>query len=245
MEQNNQKPSIKISGSGSAGGGNFDEIKISGSGKITGNATCNIFKISGSASVDGAIAIGEGSVSGSAKFHSDVKADYFKVSGSAKALGNFNAKELKVSGSLNIDLSLSGEQMHISGILKVLEDCNAETFELTGQCKIGGLLNADRIDISLEGKSDIKTIGAETIKVTTGSKTNNFIKDMLGIFTDQNQKLVAESIEGDDIYLENTICDVVRGGKIVIGKGCEIKLVEYTGSLDVQGGAKIETQNQI
>ena len=244
MEQNN-KPSIKISGSGSAGGGDFDQIKISGSGKISGNTTCNFFKISGSASVDGNIEMEEGHISGSAKFHNSVKANYLKISGSAKSLGSMDIKELKVSGSLNAEQALTGEQMNISGVLKLEGDCNAETFEMNGQCKIGGLLNADRIDISLEGKSDIKAIGAETIKVTAGSYGSNFIKEMIGIFSDQSQKLFCESIEGDDIYLENTICDEVRGGRIVIGKGCQIKLVEYTGTLEVNGDAKIETQRQI
>lgn len=34
-------------------------------------------------------------------------------------------------------------------------------------------------------------------------------------------------IEGDDIYLENTKADIVRGNKVKIGPGCQIGVVEY------------------
>lgn len=243
MDQTNSKPSIKISGSGSAGGGDFDQIKISGSGKITGDCSCAVLKISGSATIEGSLSADEAIVSGSAKFQSDLKADYLKISGSAKAHGNVVAKELKVSGSFTAEQGLSGEHMETTGSLKVSNDCNAEEFILRGQCKIGGLLNAGDIDIQLEGRSEIKTIGAECIKVTMG-RYGSFINDLINMFSDQNGKLICESIEGDDIFLENTICDVVRGGKIVIGRGCQIKLIEYSQTLEVDKEAKVDRQVQ-
>lgn len=244
MEQNTNKPSIKISGSGSSGGGEFDQIKISGSGKISGETSCNLFKISGSATIEGNIEMEEGSISGSVKFQNNVKAGELKISGSAKCVGSMTVKALKISGSFGSEGSISGEQIEVTGGLKLDGDCNAETFEMYGQCKIGGLLNADRIEISLEGKSDIKAIGAETVQIKCGHY-GGILKDVIGLFTDHNQRMYCESIEGDEIYLENTTCDVVRGGKIVIGKGCQIKLVEYTGSLEVQSDGQIETQTKL
>ena len=38
-------------------------------------------------------------------------------------------------------------------------------------------------------------------------------------------------IEGDNIHLENTICDIVRGDNITIGKGCTIGTIEYSNKL--------------
>lgn len=244
MEQNVNKPSIKISGSGSSGGGDFDQIKISGSGKISGDTKCNLFKISGSAHIEGNIEMEEGTVSGSAKFSNELKANELKISGSASCLGEVNAKRLKISGSFSGDASLSGEEVVVTGGLKIKGDCNAELFEMRGQCRIGGLLNADRVEICLDGKSEVKAIGAETIEIKCAHH-GSILKDVLGLFTDHHQRIYCESIEGDDIYLENTTCDVVRGGKIVIGKGCQIKTIEYTGSLEVHSEAKIETQAKI
>ena len=243
MEQMN-KPSIKISGSGSAGGGDFEEIKISGSGKITGGTTCALFKVSGSASIEGTLTTEDATVSGSASFKDDVKAEYLKVSGSAKAEKNVVAKELKASGSLSVGESLSGETMNVSGSLKVAGDCNAEEFTLSGQCKIGGLLNAGDIEISLEGKSEIKTIGTERITVTVG-RYGSFVKDLIGMFSDRSGKLICETIEGDEIRLENTLCDVVRGGKVVIGRGCQIKLVEYSESCEILEDARVESNQKV
>ena len=42
-----------------------------------------------------------------------------------------------------------------------------------------------------------------------------------------HSELVADIIEGDDIYLENTHAKVVRGNNITLGPGCEIAFVEY------------------
>ena len=45
--------------------------------------------------------------------------------------------------------------------------------------------------------------------------------------------LTTNLIEGDKITLENTKCKIVRGHDIVIGPGCEIDKVEYTGKLTI------------
>lgn len=244
MEQNYSKPSIKISGSGSAGGGEYEEIRISGSGKVTGDVSCNLIKISGSATIEGNLKAIDATVSGSARFTQEVSAENLKVSGSARVESNVTAKRLKTSGSFTVEGSLSAEEITTSGSLKVANDCNSETFNLTGQCRIGGLLNAGEIDISLEGKSEIKSIGAEHIKVTL-LKFGSFIKDIVGLFTDYSGKLICESIEGDEIYLENTICDVVRGGRITIGRGCQIKLVEYSETLDVLEDGRVDVKQPL
>ena len=73
-----KKGDIKISGSGSAGGGFYDEVKISGSGKITGDLDCNLLKISGSGKIDG-----------------NIKAKDIYTSGSFKSIGNVKCNEFK------------------------------------------------------------------------------------------------------------------------------------------------------
>jgi len=57
--------------------------------------------------------------------------------------------------------------------------------------------------------------------------------------------LSVKSIEADEIQLENTVADVVRGENIVISNGCRIKLVEYTGVLNITGNAIVEEQRKI
>ena len=51
--------------------------------------------------------------------------------------------------------------------------------------------------------------------------------------------LKAETIEGDDVYLEHTTAQVVRGNTVTIGEGCEIDLVEYRTDFKKTPGASV------
>ena len=65
---------------------------------------------------------------------------------------------------------------------------------------------------------------------TTGMLTYN--KD--------DEKTLYFYIEGDTIELENVKCDSVRGHNIKIGENCRIKMVEYTGSIEIDKKSKVE-----
>lgn len=54
--------------------------------------------------------------------------------------------------------------------------------------------------------------------------------------------LEVETIEGEDIDLESTKAELVRGRNVVIGAGCEIERVEYSGTLTVDKAAKVGEQ---
>jgi hypothetical protein len=57
--------------------------------------------------------------------------------------------------------------------------------------------------------------------------------------------LEVETIEGEEIDIEGTKADLVRGRNVVIGSGCEIERVEYSGTLTVDKTAKVEEQVKI
>lgn len=244
MESNQKLGNISISGSGSAGGGTYDTIKISGSGKLTGDTVCNEFKCSGSSKVENKLAAGTAKVSGSAKFVEDLKADYLSISGSSTLLANLSVKELKTSGSIRVDGTVDAEEIHVSGTIKIAKDCNAEAFYLSGGCQIGGLLNAGEIEIKLAGRCEISSIGTEVITVKH-NLGQNIITDLFGSLFNQDAALYSEIIEGDEIYLENTICKMVRGNTVRIGKGCKIETVEYSGTLEVADQGKVVNSIQV
>jgi hypothetical protein len=60
-----------------------------------------------------------------------------------------------------------------------------------------------------------------------------------------NAMLTVNSIEGDDIRLSSTRARVVRGNNVVIESGCEIDLVEYTGSLKINRGAEVKEKKKM
>lgn len=57
--------------------------------------------------------------------------------------------------------------------------------------------------------------------------------------------LEVETIEGDEIDLEGTKAELVRGKTVVIGAGCEIERVEYSGALTVDKAAKVGEQVKV
>lgn len=253
--------SLKISGSGSAGGGKYNEVKISGSGKITGNVECNEFHISGSGKVEGDVKTKEYKTSGSSRINGSLEAEEIKISGSSHIIGNIKCEEIHVSGSAHIEKSLQGGEVSISGSTRIEEnlrgehvkisggidisgDCEAEEFIARGSFKIGGLLNAGNIEVGIGGYCSAREIGGERIQVRELGSTGIWNK-IISMFTGHGVGLATDLIEGDDIYLEYTTAKIVRGNNIKIGKGCVIDTVEYKETLDVIDEGRVTNQVKI
>ncbi|MGZ7096125.1 MAG: polymer-forming cytoskeletal protein [Methanobacterium sp.] len=218
---------IKINGSGSSGGGKYNSVIINGNGKIDGDLDCIFLKISGQCTING-----------------NVNADSVNVHGHSLVKGNLESEKAKIHGDADIDGSVSIENAEIYGNIDVNGDCNAEAFKIEGTFAIVGLLNAGELELSLYGPSKAREIGGEKITVKKKGKY-----DFLGlkslIMPGGNKELTAETIEGDDIYLENTSAKVVRGNNIELGPGCEIELAEYKDSFVKDEKAEVNTQQKI
>ncbi|MCM3627876.1 polymer-forming cytoskeletal protein [Paenibacillus glycanilyticus] len=209
-----------ITGIGKSYGGDVHTAKIEGLGKIEGDIHCYEFQINGRGEVQGSLRAATASVNGMGNIRGDVRANKFNL-----------------EGKLTIDGNLTGEQLRMNGMVTVKGNCETETFEANGRMDIG-MLNAGQIKLTLQGSSHINEIGGEEIQIRKqpGSILEKWLKSVPGPF---GNKLNAGIIEGDNIYLEHTIADVVRGGDVKIGPGCTIGSVEYKQSLDVHGSSKI------
>ena len=236
---------IKISGSGTSGGGRYNEVTISGSGKINGDLECVDFKTSGSSKVIGNLKAETVKVSGSARIEGNVEAVEMKVSGSSHVTGQVKSQVLKISGSTHIEGSLYGEEVTIMGSAHIEKDCEVESFKASGNFKIQGLLNAGQVTINLGGKSSVKEIGGEHIEVKVSIIDNFFFKKAIDKMFNSRGELNTEIIEGDEIYLENTNAKIVRGNKVTIGEGCNIGLIEYSGEINVSNESIVKEQKKI
>lgn len=215
-----------ISGYGSSNGGEFHIVKLEGKARVDGGLHCTEFVTNGKSTVNG-----------------PVHAKTAVVNGDSTINGPLEAEHLTVHGRTVINGDLSGERLKVQGQVKVSRNCEAETFTCQGGFEIEGLLNAGEIDITLYGKGRVKEIGGESIKVRR--ETNQLAKWLRLMFTSLNGGLTAESIEGDDIFLEQTTAQVVRGNRITIGEGCRIDLVEYKDELILEGDALVRQQIQL
>ena len=251
---------IHISGSGRASGGRFNSVHISGSGKLQGAVECESFQVSGAgkveeggltvhgplfcsgaAKIEGPLAAGSGKVSGSLDVEGDAafgEGTELTVSGSIKVEGSLRAGKLSVSGVCKTEGDVSGTEITVSGVLKTPADVQAEKFQSSGALSIDGLLNAETVEIELNGDNAVGSIGGG--RVLARNKPRGF-----SLFGRQKRNcLKTELIEADEIDLENTDCRTVRGVNVHIGAECVIDRVEYSGTLttapDAQIGEKVK-----
>jgi cytoskeletal protein CcmA (bactofilin family) len=225
----NQKSNdLIISGVGSLSGGTFTNVSINGQAKINGDLNCSDFTIRGTGNVEGAVKTKRGKISGQIRVKSNLQSDEFKISGQANIGGNLEVKDARFSGVVSIKNSFTAGTVANTGIITVNGDCNSEVFISKGTFAIGGLLSAKNIDIYLHAPCKAKEIGGEKIRIHQ-DKIFSLRRLIKSIFPSLNINtgLYAETIEGDEVYLEYTKAKVVRENIVMIGKGCEIGLVEY------------------
>lgn len=236
---------LKISGAGSAGGGSFNEVRISGAGKVSGDVDCNMLNTSGASEVKGNVKAKTVKVNGASQFRGDVIAEELDINGGTTIDGNVEAGKIAMHGGATIGGNLKAGDVDIKGGIKIKGDCEAESFKSHGGFTIDGLLNADNIYVNIGGDCRVKEIGGEKIEVRKSDKAvyvfHNIIKDIFNI----RMNLVTDTIEGDDIYLEYTTAKVVRGNNVTIGPDCIIGLVEYKDYINISQGAQVNEQKKI
>ncbi len=242
-----KRNSASISGAGVISGGTYERVTISGAGKIDGDVETDDLRISGAGKVAGKVRAREITVSGTTTFAAGVHADEMRVSGSARVDGPVQVKELKCAGTFKATHDVSSEYIKISGSLHVDADVEAEIFKTSGGFQISGLLSADRIEIALGGRCTAREIGGEKIAVRRGGwRERGILFDgLIRLFTGGGPaSLHAQLIEGDEVFLEDTTAETVRGKTVEIGPGCEIGTVEYSESLRVAHDATVKNKTR-
>ncbi|MBR6322743.1 MAG: polymer-forming cytoskeletal protein [Lachnospiraceae bacterium] len=235
---------IKTSGSAEIAGGEYGEIHVSGSARYSGDISCRELHTSGSLKGEGSITVAEDlHVSGSCKCAGNVTASEVHVSGSATVDGAIScAEELHISGAVRCR-SIAAKEVKVSGRVETVGDVEGDFVKLSGGGTIGGLLNAENIEIRADNnlvsgtKLFIGSIGGSTIRVLLSG--GGFFRRAVGRNHRFAPFLVTESIEGDDLELDTVRTVRVSGRDVVIHSGCEIKTVEYSGTLTVDEGAEV------
>ncbi|MBW9171581.1 polymer-forming cytoskeletal protein [Clostridium estertheticum] len=241
----NMNNDLKMSGSGSSGGGKYNDVFISGSGKINGDLDCIYFKTSGSSKVIGNLKAETIKISGSSKIEGNVEVKDIRISGSTHVIGNLKSENVSISGSTHIDGNLYAQEVNISGSVTIGENCEAECFKANGGFKIQELLNAGQITIRLGGNCFVKEIGGEHIDIRVHPMDNSIFRKAIDKFFNTRAELTTDLIEGDDIYLQNTNAKIVRGNNITIGTGCNIGLIEYKGEINISDSSIVKNQKKI
>lgn len=221
--------SLIISGMGTYGGGEFDRVNISGSGKITGAIKCDALDVSGSAKLEEDITCNRAHVSGSCKVGKNMNAGEIVITGSYKQEGTITSERVEVSGMVKIKQCLNATKLYSTGMLTVEGDINGEEIKNEGMVNCSGLINCEHLEVLCIGGCKLNEVGAATISVKEQSWN---INKLISLFVPKLTRLSANVMEGDDIYLESSDVKVIRGRNIKLGRECHIDTIEYSGTFE-------------
>lgn len=240
---------MNISGAGHIPAGDYNEkISISGSGKLDGNIRCTAFSVSGAASGVGSVECsGRVGVSGSARIAEDLTANEVHVSGALKVMGNCTAEQMiRVSGGMSCDGTMKCAALAVSGGIRVNGGIEAEKISISGMVTTDGLMNAEEIEIKLaKAKSTAGSVGGSSIKIHSGAAERIFGWSVWSGIFGRCEFKVDESIEGDEVYIENVTAPLVVGRVVTVGEKCKIGLVQYSESIEVHPKAQVEKCEKI
>lgn len=237
-----ERPDVKIVGTGGSAGGVVGKLSITGDGELNGDIDALSFKCTGNAVVYGKVKTQSLKLTGELIVKGPLIGEKLSAVGMLHVGGDLYAQAAKISGETRVEGQINGEQIELSGYNTVRGGCQAERFKLHGSLHMDGMLNAETVEMKLFGESRIKEIGGGHIRIMRSGG----VWAVLGMFNSGGLKrLIVDSIEGDVIELENTEADFVRGSKVTIGPGCRIGLVEYIDSFHQDPTSKIEQYNQI
>ena len=237
---------MNISGSGHIPAGEYQEkVSISGSGKIDGNLRCLELSCSGAARAEGEIeCVEKARFSGSAHLEKGIRAKSISASGALKVGGSICVQnDLHCSGGVKCGGNLKAGQIKCSGAIEVANDIETEYFDSSGRVICKGLLNAERINISIDGTgSEIGSIGGSEIKIYCERTVKRITRMPLlsKLVGGTNGTLtVHELIEGDTVALESVKAPRAVGRVVAIGADCEISLVQYSEEIEIHPDAKV------
>ena len=231
-----------FSGVGTLDAGDYDKVRIAGSGRLRGEIRCRSFHSAGTTGGKGSLLCREEfKASGSFALEGALSADQVKASGTFRC-GGLKAKTAELSGSARIDGGASCGEWNASGVLKLAQGCEADCFRMKGGLDCAGLLNAETVEICFSPSSSrVQAIGGGSVLIEPMKDFDlvSLFSKLLGKTTRRESLTVAESIEADDVDLTNTVCPLVSGARVQIREGCRIDLVRYSESCEVSPEAEV------
>ena len=232
--------SMNISGCGSIPAGEYEEITVSGSGKLSGLVKCTSFSSAGFSSGEHIECAEKVKNSGHLKFSGNVKAKNLSTVGDFLCGGDVNvSEEISAAGAFDVKGGVTANKLSVSGLAKIGADVETEKISINGSLKCPGLVNAESVDIRFDGKVEIGSLGGSKVVISL-NKVKKFFKRLPLLSSAMRNAKIATAIEADEIEIDNVSCPRISGRNVVIGDGCVIDLVLYSESIEISPNAKVE-----
>ena len=205
------------------------DVKVMGDSTFQSNINARELNIYGDTTLRGRGILGVLKVRGDFKSYSQLEIkDKSIIMGNCEIKEDLKVKYIKIMGSINLDKNIYFDIINVLGEIKIIGNCEGNYFYSKGIAKIKGLLSAEKIEIVPKEISEIEEIGGSEM-IIRKSRGISILKG----------KVISKLIEGDNIILENTNCNIVRGHDINILSGCTIDKIEYTGELTIDKNSKV------
>ena len=222
---------MSISGAGRIAPGEYENIRISGSGRLCGLVRCASLRTAGACSGESLDCTGAAKTAGSCSFSGDI-----------------SSQELHCSGSFSCGGSLRVNSLSVCGAVSVKEDITAEAATVIGAIKCKGLLNAETIRIKSDGFCHIGAIGGCDVRIKPEHSRTVLLRIPLlsRLYKEKWEKIqIRDHIEADVIDLVNVSAPRVSGRVVTVGDGCHIDLVQYSEEIEISPKAKVGKTEKI
>lgn len=210
----------RITGSGILGGGVYNDISISGSGKISGDIKCDKLSVSGSCKSEGMI-----------------EAENISVNGSFKTEKSIKTKSLSANGAIVVEGDIKTDNFYVNGSVKT-DNTNvyAEYLEVNGSLSNEKELNADRVVVN--GRIKANEIVGTTIEILKNAHSLDISRFFR--FTSRGALLnKAETITCEKIEARCLRCNKICADNIILKRDCTVDYVECNGRLFIGRTCKV------
>ncbi|MFA9456855.1 hypothetical protein ACERJO_08775 [Halalkalibacter sp. AB-rgal2] len=213
-------------------------------------------KVIGNDRIKGKQEISEINISGTATFQKEVKTEFFEVIGRCKLNATVQSETFINKGScfvkdkltcnklINIGQgsfhNIDADSIKSFGSLKVNDSILCRTFQSTGYIKLDGELIGEHVSMEVSAPSKVHEIkGNEKVAIKSVKAT------FFNIISFVRRKVIANSIQGKNVYLEHTEANHVSGENVDIGKKCKIEEVFYKQRLKIHSSALVRKSTRI
>ena len=221
---------MRLVGKGAIPEGEYNTVKIKGSGLLHGKVKCVSFSASGASKGEDIECKKSFKASGRTTFFKNIKAANINIRGKLSCDGGLDAEEMiSLRGNSKCKKQIHCKELSSAGILKVGEDIQAQDIKISGAVHCNNLINAKNIQIKTDRLMNVGSIVGSDI-IIKRKRISPRIK----------RRLIVDSvIEGDNISLEYVSCRKVVGKNVTIGKGCKIDVIQYAYALKTSSKSNI------
>ncbi|MGL5766920.1 MAG: hypothetical protein ACRCX8_14885 [Sarcina sp.] len=225
---------FEANGIGRYCGGKYEDVNINGIVKIQDDIIAQKMTCNGIAKVNGLVKIANLDIAGILKQSGNLEVENLRVNGKINTMGNIKFNNLYGVGEVNATVNVVADIVRFNGNLSCGGDFTASEFNVKGGVKnIKGLLNSEIIDIEFMYGGYINEIGGSIVKIKKNRNTKffNSLKSKI---------LKINTIDADEINLEFSEVKTINGHNVIIGEGCFVEKVEYTGVLEISPTSKVK-----